>query len=269
MKQTSFPLNYFQSMVTPKAAFYGRNQLSWFQIVIVFLFLNGLLMIPVSLFFANSKQFQLEEMMPNALQLIDDETMKSMEGVGFKNGEMQSSSKLLIEKESGVVGVNQPEKALKKEANVVAFEKNQFILKDQSGYEFNVAYTKDFDKTSSTTAKQLVDELKRMWYQQNRAFVSFTMMLMTGSILVVSNIVLIGGASIFVWLTKHNAYSSIASYRESVNFILNASGWGMLLGLVVGIVHFDLTIMLSLSSLGMVIMLTAAFVVTKFKDKKM
>lgn len=255
-------------MVTPKSAFYGRNQLNWFQIVIVFLFLNGLLMIPVSLYFANSNQFQLEEMMPQALQLIDKETMKSMEAVDFKNGEMVSDSKLLIKKESGFVGVNQPEKTLKEAENAVDFEKNHFILKDQSGYEFKVAYTKDFEKSINTTDKQLVAELKRMWYQQNRAFVSFTMMLMTGSILVVSNLLLIGGAAIFIWLTKRNAYSAIASYRESVNFILNASGWGMLLGLVVGTFHFDLTIMLSLSSLGMVIMLTAAFVVTKFKDKK-
>lgn len=266
MKKMPFPLNYFNSIATPKRVFKGRENLSWIQNIVIFIFLNALLMFPVSLYFSQSTNFQLQEIMPHTLRLVTDEFATKLQAVEFENGKLISGEPFTIVEDTGVVGVEIPKSVKKSKKNLISFEKDYLLLKDESGYQFEVRYTENFSLKNSQTKSALKEQIKEQWFKQNKAFVSFTMMLMTGIIISFSNVLVMFIAAFFIWMTKRSALSSIRTYKESFNLILNASGIGTLLAVLIGLVHFDMTIMIGFQSLGLVIMLTAVFAVTHFSD---
>ena len=266
MKKMPFPLNYFNSIATPKRVFKGRKNLSWIQNIVIFIFLNALLMFPVSLYFSQSTNFQLQEIMPHTLRLVTDEFATKLQAVEFENGKLISGEPFTIVEDTGVVGVEIPKSVKKSEKNLISFEKDHLLLKDESGYQFEVRYTENFSLKNSQTKSALKEQIKEQWFKQNKAIVSFTMMLMTGIIISFSNVLVMFIAAFFIWMTKRSTLSSIRTYKESFNLILNASGIGTLLAVLIGLVHFDMTIMIGFQSLGLVIMLTAVFAVTHFSD---
>lgn len=115
MKKMPFPLNYFNSIATPKRVFKGRKNLSWIQNIVIFIFLNALLMFPVSLYFSQSTNFQLQEIMPHTARLVTDEFATKLQTVEFENGKLISGEPFTIVEDTGVVGVEIPKSVKKSE----------------------------------------------------------------------------------------------------------------------------------------------------------
>lgn len=265
MNKLAFPLNYFSQILTPKRAFRGRKSLTKFQIIIIFLFTTSLLLIPVTINLAQSKNFNLAEIMPATFALIDEEVLTNIQSSDLNNGELANQATTYFNQEK-TVGTNLSQADLDHSANAISFNQREMYLKDSSGYDFKVNYTKDFSPSQLTSVASLKAEISSQWLKQNRAFVTFTLILMSGGLILVSNLILVFGGAVFIYLSKKSAYSSISSYQESVNLMLNGIGLGSFVSLLVGLIFYDMTVVLSVQSLGLVAMLLAIFMTTRFND---
>lgn len=266
MTKLAFPLNYFNQILTPKRAFLGRNSLTKFQLVIIFIFTTSLLLIPVTLNMVKSKSFDLIEIMPGTFNLIDESVLNGLKTSGLTAGKLETIETTYLN-EGKTVGLNLSDAEVGSLENGISFNQTDMLLKDVSGYDFKVRYTKDFSPSQLTTVQDLKYAISSQWLIQNRAFVTFTFILMSGSLILVSNLILILGGALFIYLTKKSAFSSIKTYQESVNLMLNAIGLGSVFSLIVGLIYFDMTVVLSVQSLGLVMMLLAIFMKTRFNDE--
>lgn len=82
----------------------------------------------------------------------------------------------------------------------------------------------------------------------------------------ISMLFLVIGGAFFLYLGKTFQLSSVRSYQESLTIILLSLGFSTLLATIVGLLYFDMTIVLSIQSLGLIIMLLMIFLKTKFQD---
>lgn len=265
MTKLPFPFNYFANIVTPKRVFLGRKALTKVQLFVIFIFITALALVPVTVNMARSTNFQLAEIMPEMFKQLDHDTLMAIQGADFKEGRLAVEGSQMINSK-GSVGFNLSDDEMTRLSSGINFGETAMFLKDKSGYEFTVNYTKDFNPAVFTSIEELKQGISSQWLTQNKAFVAFTMMLMSASLILVSNIILVVGGAFFVWVTKKNHLSSIKTYQESLNLILNGLGLSTVLGMVVGLISFDMTLVLSIQSFGLVLMLLGVFVTTRFND---
>lgn len=270
MKTDIFPLNYFKSIFRPTDMFTGRHQLNWLQIILVFFFLNGLILIPVSLEFAKMDTYEIDETYPNAFALIDDATVTSLEDATFSQGEMEHAPIFFQEKETGVIGGNlseeKREQALEME-NAVLFQKEGITIKEAGQPISNIKYTRDFDLSGVTNEKELQAAISNQWFTQNKAIVVGGLIFAVFNIAFASLLFFVIGASFFIYLTKRGQSSSIRTYKESVNLIVNTLGLATLIAMITGLLGFDVAVIMMTQSTALIFILLAVFYYTHFSDE--
>lgn len=265
MKKVPFIIHYVKSTLGPSAIFDGRKALKFWQMVIVFIFLNALLLLPVSAHFANQTSFDLPEIMPGMAALGTDQLANDIQGLSLENGELTDKNAHLVEKSAnGVSGVNLTDAELGNAKNVINFKNSEMVLKDASGYTFQVSYPKDATLAEITSGESLVNWISAQWYLENQAFVFLSMVMMIGSIIFVSSLMLAIFTSLFIWMTKRSSFSKIGSFKESFNLTLNALGIPVIAACAIGFIYFDITIIMAVQSLGMVLMIAWTFLKTRF-----
>src|SRR5690625_4860093 len=135
MKEEIFPINYFKSVWSPIRAFKNRHQLNWIQLIIVLLFLNGLMTVPVTMNYTQIEAVSIENFYPNAIKIIDDQTISELRGVHYKNGEMLFDQPFITENNHGIIAgglsLEQKEELLKEESYIL-FERNQLTIKENN-----------------------------------------------------------------------------------------------------------------------------------------
>lgn len=270
MKTDAFPLNYFKSIWSPTKSFKNRHQLNWFQIFIVLLFVNSLLMIPVSLNYMEMDTYPVEGTLPNSFGLIDETDVLNLQEGTYENGTLDLPSSFVRTSDKGTVAGllsdTEMEQALDAE-NALVFQKDAVIIKEGDQTVSTVPYTKDFDLSKVTNVNDAKESLSRQWFIKNRGYVVATLMFLVFSITFVSTIFLTFGSAVFLYLTKKSDYSSIKTYKESVNFISNCMGLPTLIALIIGLIQFDIVVMLMIQSVGLVVMLLLAFYQTRYNDE--
>ncbi|RDW15612.1 DUF1189 domain-containing protein [Oceanobacillus chungangensis] len=270
MKTDTFPLNYFKTIWTPIKVFKGRHQLNWLQIIIIILFLNALIMIPVSLSFAKMDSFPIEGTFPNAFSLIDESVVTAMKEAEFSNGEMELHSSFLYKSDKGGIGGSlSKEEAdeLIKEENAILFLANRLLIKEGKNPVSEVKYTKDFSVKNITTVNELKTAISQQWFIQNKSFVVGSLILAVFSLSLASIVFIVLGSSIFIYFTRKGQFSSIKTFKESVNLIVNAMGLATLMSMVIGVIRYDMITILLIQSFGTVLMILAVFYKTRFSDE--
>ena len=71
----------------------------------------------------------------------------------------------------------------------------------------------------------------------------------------------------FLWLTRKSRFSSIQTFKESANLMLNVIGVGSIIATIVGFFYFDFVLMLGIQSTVSVLLLLWIFAKTGFKDE--
>lgn len=270
MKTDKFPLTYFKNIWTPKRSFKGRHQLNWFQLIVVLLFLTSLLMVPVALNYAKMESYPIDESYPETFDLIDESVVAALQKTTIVNGMLQPQTEVNIETKNGNISIGSSEEQVKQkleEKNALVFAKNEFYLKNEGVPISKVQYTKDVDLSNIQTIKEAKAELSRQWFIQNRGYVVGSLMLLVFSILFISTLFIVFGSAFFLYLTRKSSFSSIQTYKESLNVIENAMGLSTLVALVSAFIQFDIVVMLTIQSLGLVLMILMVFYQTKFNDK--
>ncbi|MGY3750483.1 hypothetical protein [Vagococcus acidifermentans] len=268
MKKVPFPVNYFQSIIHPAKAFANRRSLTVLQLVIVFIFLNMLLINPIVFHAAAHPAVQLQDVMPGVVEQLDDQTFEHLQQV-LKDGAIPEDQPAEFMNDQQTVGVNLTQTQFDGLTKGINVTHEAILLKSGSAAVFTVPYSKTFDWTKPANSRELQEAVSQEWQLSNRVNLMLTTTAVSGGLIVVSNFLIVLGVAAFVWLTRMSSYSAIRTYKESVNLILNCLGLSSLAAMITGFVQFDVIVMMMVQSFGMVLMLLAVFAKTKFQDKQM
>lgn len=270
MKTDVFPINYFKSIWTPIQAFKNRHELKWWQLLIVTIFLNALLTIPVTVNYARVDTFPLEDFYPNTVQMVDEEAVDALQNAEYSNGEMFIESPFIVENAEGIIAgglESERREEIMERENALIFEQNQFILIEEDAPLSTVLYTRDFSFAGVEIKEDVVDELSRQWFNQNRILIVLFFSLMISAFLFMMTFLIIAGSAFFMYLTKKTDFTSITTYKESVNLILNLISLPTIIGMLFSLFYFDIILMVTIQYIGLVIMLFIVFYKTRFNDE--
>lgn len=260
-------MDFFWGMCSPKRMFASRKLFGWGKLVIIFVFLTACLMIPVSLNFAKQDSFDLESLMPNMMNQVSDGFVDELTAnYTLRNGTLSGQDNMDVATKTGVAMVNLDGTTLPDVKNMVVLGKSSMELRDSSGYAFTVKYTDDATLTDVSSMADMQAFISGQWYVQNKAFVFLTMVAMLGSVLFASSLMLTLFAALFIWFTKRNQMSEIASYKEALSLTLLALGLPTIFAAVIGTIYFDITVMMAIQSLGMVLLIAFTFIKTRFRQ---
>lgn len=269
MLEAIFPVNYFKSIWTPSKIWTNRRDLKWWQMLLVLLFLNGLMIIPVTLNYANMTNFPVTDYYPESMALVDDQVATKMDQVTFSNGEMLINTPSVSEGSQGTVAFGLSNDQAKEIANngetAIIFQENQYILIEPNAPTATVLYTKDFDLTG-LDQQGIQEVLSQQWLDQNRILVVLLFSMVISLILLAMSSFLVAIAALMFYLTKGSPVTSIETFKESVNLILNAISLPTFLALVYGLYNFDVSLMASVQTVGLVAMLLLVMWKTRFQD---
>ena len=269
MQNKSFPINYFNSVLTPVKNFIGRKQLSWPKLLFVILFLNGIMMIPIVINFTQTEAIQLKSTFPAIYDLIDEDVVDSLNQTTSEKGQVTFTEPFILEKEVGIVlgGVDEQEieEALEM-TNALVFAEDRFYLKEGDLPVSEITYTADVQLNGWQTVDDLQAEINLQWFQYNRVFIVATYSFMITGMLLMMNLLLVFGAAFFIRLAGRSAMIEINTYKESVNLILNAMGIPVLLAFLLGLVMPDISMIMSVQTFGLVVMLVLIYFRTQFSE---
>src|SRR5699024_7199030 len=146
------------------------------------------------------------------------------------------------------------------------FEPNQLIIKESNMAEASILYTKDFSLQGLTHAEEVVNEISRHWFKQNKIFIVMIISVMISDFLFVIVLLLTLGSAFFLYVTKKSSLYSMKTFKESVNLILNLLTLPTIIAMIFSLFHFDITLMPSIQTVGLVLMLIIVYYKTKLND---
>lgn len=269
LKTEVFPINYFRSIWNPLTAFKNRFELNGLMMTIIFIFLNALMIIPVTLNYTEMDTIPLDEYYPNAVQMLDEEVVAALQTTSVENGELLFTSPFMLENEYGQVVGGFSEEELEEvvtNSNFIVFDTNGFIIGEEEFPTASIPYTRDFTFESIENVEDLENELSRLWFYQNRMLVILFFSLMIGVFLLVMNILLVLGSSLLLFLTRNGQFTTISTFKESVNLMLNCLGVPTLVALVFGLFYFDIFLMVTIQYIGLAIYLFIIWARIQFND---
>lgn len=265
MKSNHFPVSYIANCFTIKRMFIGRRSLSWWQLIFVMIFLMLVMMNPVALNAKSLPFMNLADVTPTLIKDLEDNpgNLKAIQQLEIKDNQ-------LVTNQVGVtapqVGVKLSDQEQEKLGTGLLFNQKQLILKDDNGLSFTLVYPDDIILSELTDTKQLIEQLNTIWNQQTTSYRILATVSLIGLLLVVSTLILILGSSFFIWLTRKNQFSTIRTFKESLNIVVNALFIPTVVAVLSGFILYDLTLMLTIQALGLAVVVMLIFIKTKFND---
>ncbi|KAF1297719.1 hypothetical protein BAU15_13215 [Enterococcus sp. JM4C] len=270
MKTDVFPTNYFRAIFSPKKVFQFRKKFNWLQLFVLYLFLTALLVIPATLYFAQTTTINEDQFMPHVKELLTAQTAQEVQQLSIKDGRLVDADPQIFEEtDQGVAGVNLSEKQVNEKDVSLNFKEKNWQIKeniDGKSYTYQMNYSAQFSPEKISNQQELRTAINEEFVRNNRSSLILTMSVTTGFLLFMMNLLLVLGAAFFLWLTKKSRLSSIQSYSESLAMVLMSMGIGSLVALVIGLFHFDITLLIGIQSFGMIGMLFASYLKTRFKE---
>lgn len=268
MRIDIFPLNFFLSTFSPKKMFENRNILNWRKSLIVILFLNALLTIPGSVYFANLDSFSFDLFYPKSFESISEDVSQFLNQATYRNGLMVVEDPFLYETESksSIVAGGVSDKKIDKLTdyeNIVIFSESYFSFQENELPVLSNPYTADFSLENKNSG-EIKAELNFQIFQQNKPLLVFLFSLALTVAFLLMNIIIIFGAAFLIFLSKINSLFSIRSYKESINLVLNCLTIPTLISSMIGLIHFDVTILLTIQMSGLALLIALNFYQTQF-----
>lgn len=266
MVKESFPFNYFSVWLSPTKMFKQRNSLNWLQIGIVLLFLLALNILPVPFYYQKQATMPLDIYLPHVQKLLKtNESKLKMAGqaAGFSDGRYHfEKSQLLYQSKKSIVGVNLSKKQVKNSNNAVVLNNHYFWFKE-AGTVSQIYYSEKF-----APKQGLRKQLNQEWYHRNKAAIAFGMLQGVGSLFLLTDLVFVFGGGLILWLGRKSPLLTINSFKESVTVMVNILGPVSLVVSIIGLIKFDLGLLLTIQMLGAVLLLLTIYAKTNFNDKR-
>jgi maltodextrin utilization protein YvdJ len=270
MKKVGFPINYFMSIWHPVPAFKNRKLFSWPKLILIMVFLNALLTIPVTLSYARNDSITIRDFYPRTFQLVDQEVVQQLSQYEVENGILTIEDPVVQRSENGVVAFGEEDDfqdELQGQQTILIFEEERFVIEEIDQPRVEVNYTVDFVE-SPNTPEELQEQMDTQWRVQNQVYIVATFTAMVSFMMFVMLITLVFGSAVFLYLTKKGHLTSITTYKESIGVILNCMGASTILGMLYGLIHFNVVWMMTIQMIGLFIMIVLIYFKTQFRDKE-
>lgn len=263
MKKKSFPVSYFADSCSFKKMFLGRRDLNAIQMIFVSIFLVFLMLNPVVYHSKNVPEYDLNEFLPDLTKTVEKIPLADLQKIKVENHQLVQPQEPIKE---DLLIVNPSEKEQNTMKNGIMFTKKTIEIKLKDDTDLTIAYPKSINGSDFNSNQDFLTMINKEWNNQNSVYRYFSMIILVSLLVVVTVLFLVFGASFFIWLTKKNQISTIKTYKESVNVVLNAMFIPTLLATIVGFISYDITVMLMIQSLGLGLVMLLIFVKTKFND---
>lgn len=263
MKSSQFPTNYFANCFSAKKMFLNRNELKVWQMILVTIFLIFVMLNPVAINANKSPELQLDSIMPNLMKALKESENVDFSAIQIKNDKLVETEAKQV---TDSIYLNESKKDFEKVKTGLNFKEKTLEMKDKNGLVFELNYTDEWDFSTIDTTKAFTAWLTKEWNKQNAPYRILSMTFLVGVLVLSSTLFLIFGTSLFIWLTKKNHLSNIKSYKEAMNVTLNAMLLSTLVATIIGLIHYDISLMLMIQAFGLAIQILIIFTKTKFND---
>ncbi|EUJ32033.1 maltodextrose utilization protein MalA [Listeria floridensis FSL S10-1187] len=201
MKKQSFPTLYFPNLFNPYKIFSGRKNLSWPKLIFCFILLNALLLIPVTLHQAKQTSFDLNQVFPEAGTLINDKLVGALSGSELKDGELVQAKQQSFQDQNNLSGVLVSERQIAETQNVIAFNQTEIVLQNEH-YHFNIRYPAGVEMKDLSSVEAVQDFTAEAFFKAYQPIIFLTMVLILGSLTLVSTLLLTVFSAGVLLLTK-------------------------------------------------------------------
>lgn len=264
MNSDQFPINYIKSTYPPSKALKNRHQLSWPQMILLFFFMTFLMLLPVFNHYQNIDVFSIEDFYPNVVEMIDDVVLDELQQAEFSDGTLTITNPFAIETDQGVV-VGGLETTYEEVANRLIFDTNHFIIGDETGDERVVNYIEQ-TSINFNNKDELVYSLSEMYTAQYRGEMIFTLTMIVYGFILVFSLFIVFLYAFLIKSMKDFSMSSILTYKEAVNLVLNLIALPTIAAVLFGFVRFNIILMMATQVVSLIGLLVILFRQTNFED---
>ena len=263
-----YPFNYFASIFNFRSSFANRKKLSWFQMIFTSFFLISVTLLPVALQNAQLKTYPLTTFVSDVFDPLSNDVMKDIqEHVVIKDQELTYTGTNPVHKTSkGQVILGQEAKTSEGKELTLHFDRKQLIISKENKELATVSY-QAINQESLRDKKSFTQAISSDWFRENRLPVSLFLVIFSGFLSTVNYLILIVGASFFLYLTRKSRLFSLQTFKECFNCILNCLGLPILLSVFISLLfHQVFTTTIMIQNVLFVLYLAMVFYKTHFRD---
>lgn len=265
MNSDPFPINYIKSIYPPINALKNRHQLSWLQMILLFFLMTILMLLPVSNHYQNVDVFSIKDFYPNVVEMIDDEVVNELQQASFSEGTLTITEPFEIKTQDGVI-VGGIETINDEKANVLVFNSNQFIIDDETGDERVVNYIEQIN-FNFNNKNELLQVLSEMYTAQFRREITFTLTVIVYGFILVFSLFIVFLYAFLIKSMKDFSMSSIITYKEAVNLVLNLIALPTIIAVIFGFIRFNIILMMAIQVVSLIGLLVILYRQTNFEDQ--
>lgn len=263
-----YPFNYFASIFDFRSSFANRKKLSWFQMIFTSLFLISITLVPVALQNAQLKTYPLTTFVSDVFDPLSNDVMNDIkEHVVIKDHELTYNGSTPVHKSSkGQVILGQAVKASDSKNLTLSFDRKHLVISKEQKELATISY-QAINQKSLQDKKNFTQAISSDWFRENRLPVSLFLIVFSGFLSTVNYLILILGASFFLYLTRKSRLFSLQTFKECFNCILNCLGLPILLSVLISLLfHQVFTTTIMIQNVLFVLYLAMVFYKTHFRD---
>lgn len=268
-----FPISYFTAIFSPSKIFANRKALKWWQILITVIFLNSLILMPVSIHYASLKTYDMERIVDKGLAAITDETYSALQTGKIRDGRY-SGQKAELETSQAVVTILPEEtdvQSLAKSGKYsLALTEDKWILTYPDGNSIESHLSGDMDLSTLKSEKAVREFVNNQWYSSHKADIFFFLIMVYGAFLYVGTFLVLGAGSVTLYLTRKVGIFDIYSIKEATGLLLNCMGLPSVIAIVAAIFGMveNPILLMNIQIFGTILIMMLVLYKTGFKDKK-
>lgn len=258
---TQFPINYFLTIFSPLKIFTNRGKYKIWQLALIVLLLNGLMVLPLANAIGRMSSVNLDEFFPKVVSQLSDNTLARyntyVSDWGLDIHEVDQE--FFPDQESAIEALNQ-------KVNGLVFYPQGFALR-----ESELSFLQEFDSQlplkEFSDLEQWIDFLGNQWFEKNRLSIIMTRFINVWLLNIINFLGLLFGSALLLWLTRFGRMFTIGGFLQAFGLCINAMGLATLISLVIGLILADPQIMTLLQSSLFVLVLLWSYWKTHFNDE--
>lgn len=268
-----FPFNYLYHMLSPRKMFAGRKAYSWWQVIILVLFLNALILMPVSFHYATMPSYQMERIVDHGLVAVTEDTYKALQQGEIKDGHYSGVSHL-IETDTAAIAIlpsQTTQSALKaSKKNVIILDHTSLQFFYASGKQQEIVLTGNQDLTTLSTSEEVRNFIDQQWYANNRAQVFAFLMIVYTTLLYLGTFLILFAGAATLRLARKAGIFSLKTFKECLGLLLNCLGYPSVLAFTLGCLGLvqNPVLIMNVQVLGTLLVLMLVLYRTGFRDKE-
>ncbi|MGT2742229.1 DUF1189 family protein [Streptococcus plurextorum] len=268
-----FPFSYFGHMIKPRKIFDGRNSYKWWQVLVLVIFLNSLILFPVSLHYAKLETYDMERIVTRGLASVTNETYHTLQEGSIEDGRFTGTSQF-SETEESLIAVlpskELEEVALKNGKYVLLLKEDRWLFSYPDGQVLEAPLSGNKALSTLKTAKDVRAFVNNQWFSSHKPLVFLFLMMVYTALLYVGTLLLLGAGSLTLYVTRKAKIFDLRTFGECLGLLVNCMGLPSLLALVaagMGLVDNPILLM-NIQVFGTLLVLMLVLYRTGFRDKK-